>query len=109
MFEACYLPNKTLAVTDACDRCLFFINSEGNISNRVFYVESGSYGAISCDKNNLVYLASYNEDVVNVYNTEATCVRIISLCGVLFVRSIDVLLGKQMLIVTQDMVRLYSL
>lgn len=109
VFEACYLPNKTLAVTDACDRCLFFINSEGNIRNRVFYVESGSYGAISCDKNNLVYLASYNEDVVNVYNTEATCVRIISLCGVLFVRSIDVLLGKQMLIVTQDMVRLYSL
>lgn len=109
VFEACYLPNQTFAVTDACDRCLFFINSEGNISNRVFYVESGSFGAISCDKNNFVYLASFNEDVVNVYNTEATCVRIISLCGVLFVRSIDVLLGNQMLVATQDEVRLYHL
>lgn len=109
VFEACYLPNQTFAVTDACDRCLFFINSEGNISNRVFYVESGSFGAISCDKNNFVYLASFNEDVVNVYNSEATCVRIISLCGVLFVRSIDVLLGNQMLIATHDIVRLYHL
>lgn len=94
VFEVCYFLNQIFVVIDVCDWCLFFINSEGNISNRVFYVEFGFFGVILCDKNNFVYLVSYNEDVVNVYNIEVICVRIIFLCGVLFVRSIDVFLGN---------------
>lgn len=109
VFAACYLSNKTFAVTDAIDRCLRFIDSDGNIHAKVSYLKSGSYGVIACDENNLVYLASYNNDLVKVYNTNAMCVRRISLGGVLCTRSLSVLSENQILIATPDMVRLYNL
>lgn len=109
VFAACYLSNKTFAVTDAIDRCLHFIDCDGNIHAKVSYTLSGSFGAIACDENNLVYLASYNKDLIKVYNTNATCVRRISLGGVLCTRSLSVLSKNQILIATPDMVRLYNL
>lgn len=109
VFAACYLSNKTFAVTDAIDKYLHFIDCDGNIHAKVSYTQSGSFGAIACDENNLVYLASYNKDLVKVYNTNAMCVRRISLGGVLCTRSLSVLSENQILIATPDMVRLYNL
>lgn len=109
VFAACYLSNKTFAVADSIDRYLCFIDSEGNINAKVGYTESGSFGTIACDKNNLVYLASFNKDLVKVYNTNATCVRRISLGGVLCTRSLSVLSDNQILIATRDVVILYNL
>lgn len=109
VFAACYLSNKMFAVADAIDRCLHFIDCDGNIHAKVSYTQSGSFGTIACDENNLVYLASYNKDLVKVYNTNGMCVRRISLSGVLCTRSLSVLSENQILIATSDMVRLYNL
>lgn len=109
VFAACYLSNKTFAVTDAIDKYLHFIDCDGNIHAKVSYTQSGSFGAIACDENNLVYLASYNKDLVKVYNTNTMCVRRISLGGVLCTRSLSVLSENQILIATPDVVRLYNL
>lgn len=109
VFAACYLSNKTFAIADSIDRYLCFIDSEGNIHAKVSYTESGSFGVIACDENNLVYLASFNKDIVKVYNTNATCVRRISLGGVLSTRSLSVLSENQILIATRDVVILYNL
>lgn len=109
VFAACYLSNETFAVADDIDRVLYFIDCDGNIHAKVSYTESGSFGAIACDKNNLVYLAGYYKDLVKVYNTEATCVRKISLGGVLCTRNLSVLSENQILIATPNMVRLYNL
>lgn len=52
VFAACYLANKTFAVADAIDTCLYFIDCDGNIHTKLCYTESGSFGTIDYDENN---------------------------------------------------------
>lgn len=79
-------------VIDVIDRCLCFIDSDGNIYVKVSYLKFGFYGVIVCDENNLVYFVSYNNDFIKVYNMNVMCVRRIFLGGVLCIRSLFVFL-----------------
>lgn len=55
-FAACYLANKTFAVADAINTCLYFIDCDGNIHTKLSYTESGSFGTIDYDENNFKLL-----------------------------------------------------
>lgn len=81
-------------VVDFIDRYLCFIDFEGNINVKVGYIELGFFGIIVCDKNNLVYLVSFNKDFVKVYNINVMCVRRIFLGEVLCIRSLFVFLDN---------------
>ncbi|XP_061181902.1 tripartite motif-containing protein 2-like [Saccostrea echinata] len=106
--HVCCLSNKTCAVTDKVADCLFFLNRNGQISRRHLF--TGKLGALSCDKENRLYMAFYETDSICIINVNGECLRTISLtCILRRPRGISVLSEEEILVSSKENVVLISL
>ncbi|XP_061182361.1 protein PML-like [Saccostrea echinata] len=106
-FHACYLPNKSLAVIDRNEECLFFLDSNCQIFNR--YACAGICG-LCCDDQNCVYTTCFGGKHISVMNKDGKLLRRISLECILWKpRCLSVLNENRVLVTNKDTVVLISL
>ncbi|XP_061182362.1 uncharacterized protein LOC133190687 [Saccostrea echinata] len=106
-FHSCYLPNKSLAVIDRGDECLFFLDSNCQIFSR--YACAGICG-LCCDDQNCVYTTCFGGKHISVMSKDGELLRRISLECILWKpRCISVLNENRVLVTNKDRVVLISL
>ncbi|XP_061182527.1 E3 ubiquitin-protein ligase TRIM56-like [Saccostrea echinata] len=103
---ACCLCNKSFAISDKDSKCLYFFDKRAQKQ----HVITGRYGALSCDKENRVYLTNYETDCIFIFDSIGEWLKTISLnCIIQKPRSISVLGEEEILVSNKENVVLISL
>lgn len=76
-FHFCCLPNKSFALKDKFSECLYIIDQRGFISANLKL--PGELGALSCDKDNRIYMTCYESNTVTVFDMNGSFLRTVSL------------------------------
>lgn len=107
-FYLCCLPNKSFVLTDRYSESLYMLDKRGHISAR--FTLPGQLGALSCDRDNRIYMTCYESNSVSIIDTNGTCLNTISLCCILNrPKTISVRNEEAMLVANRDDVVLLSL
>lgn len=70
-FQFCCLPNKSFAITDKVLDCLYILDQSGHISTRI--EQPKHMRALSCDKDNRIYMTCYETNSICILDTNGTC------------------------------------
>lgn len=76
-YHFCCLPNESFALTDRFSESLYVLDQRGHISARL--TPPGELGALSCDKDNRIYMTCYESNSVSIFHMNGSGLRIVSL------------------------------
>lgn len=76
-YHFCCLPNESFALTDRFSESLYVLDQRGHISARLTL--PGELGALSCDKDNRIYMTCYESNSVSIFHMNGSGLRIVSL------------------------------
>ncbi|XP_062605109.1 protein PML-like [Saccostrea cucullata] len=102
----CCSSNKSFTISDNEANCLYFFDKKAHKQ----HVISGRFGALSCDKENRVYMTNYDTDCIFIFDSNGEWLKTISLnCIMRKPRSISVLGEEKILVSNRENVALISL
>ena len=109
-FQFCCLPNNSFALTDKPEEILYLLNERGQIMARGDFTGQGQLGALSCDKDNRIYMTRYETNYICIFDASGECLRTISLsCILKKPKAISVMNEEAVLVANSDQVVLLSL
>ena len=82
-YHFCCLPNNSFALTDKTVDCLYLLDERGQITARRDFTGQEQLGALSCDKNNRIYMTRYETNNICIFDANGEYLRTISLSCIL--------------------------